>query len=43
MKFETYSFRFRGGIITTRALSYTAAKILAQAEAIRRGWDFTVL
>lgn len=43
MKFTNYSFRFKGGEITVRALNYKEAKILAQAEAINRGWDYTIL
>ena len=43
MKFTTYTFKFKGGPITVRAFNYEQAKILAQAEAINRGWDYTIL
>lgn len=43
MKFTTFTFNFKGGPITVRALNYTEAKILAQAEAIKRGWDYTII
>ena len=43
MKFTLYTFNFKGGLITVRAFNEREATILAQAEAIHRGWDFTVL
>ena len=43
MKFTTYTFNFKGGSITVRAFNYEQAKILAQAEAINRSWDYTIL
>ena len=43
MKFTSYTFTFKGGKITTSALNYKEAKILAQAEAIKRGWDYAVV
>jgi hypothetical protein len=43
MKFTEYTFKFKGGPITVYALGYEQAKILAQAEAIKRGWDYTIL
>ena len=43
MKFTLFTFKFKGGTITVRALGYEQAKILAQAEAIRRAWDYTIL
>ena len=43
MELSAYSFEFYSGIIQTRAFSRDAAKILAQAEAIQRGWDYRVL
>ena len=43
MKFSNYTFTFKGGDITVRALHHEEAKILAQAEAIKRGWDYTIL
>ena len=42
MKQKTYTFMFRGGPITVRAFNQTEAIILAQAEAIQRGWDYTI-
>ena len=42
MKLTSYTFTFKGGPITVLALNYEAAKILAQAEAINRGWDYTI-
>lgn len=38
-----YTFNFKGGPITVRAFNYEQAKILAQAEAIKRGWDYTII
>lgn len=43
MKFTNYTFYFIGGPITVRALNREAAMILAQAEAINRGWDYTIM
>lgn len=43
MKPKKYTFNFKGGKITTSAFTYEAAKILAQAEAINRGWDYTAV
>ena len=43
MKFVTYTFIFLGGPITTTAIGYDEAKILAQAEAIKKGWDYTTI
>ena len=43
MNFTTYTFNYKGGPITVRALNHKEAKILAQAEAINRGWDYTIL
>lgn len=40
MKFSTFTFTFKGGNITVRAFTYEQALILAQAEAINRGWDY---
>lgn len=42
MKFTNYTFNFKGGQITVRALNEIEARILAQAEAIKRGWDYTI-
>ena len=43
MKKRQYTFNFKGGPITVWALGYEEAKILAQAEAISKGWDFTII
>lgn len=43
MKFTRYTFKFKGGEITVRALNKTEGMILAQAEAIKRCWDYTIL
>lgn len=38
-----YTFRFDGGRITVEAYNEKEARILAQAEAIKRGWDYEIL
>jgi hypothetical protein len=38
-----YKFRFKNGYITVNAKSEKDAKILAQAEAIKRDWDYEIL
>lgn len=43
MKNKEYTFHFRGGKITVWALNYEQARILAQAEAIQKGWDYTIV
>jgi hypothetical protein len=43
MRYYYYTFTFKGGIIHVRAFGDEQAKILAQAEAIKKGWDYTVL
>lgn len=43
MKLTSYTIYFKGGPITVQAFNYKEAKILAQAEAIKRGWDYTIL
>jgi DNA-binding MarR family transcriptional regulator len=40
---RSYTFRFDGGRITVEAYNEEEAKILAQAEAIKRGWDYEIL
>lgn len=42
MNFKSFTFHFKGGDITVRAFNYDEAKILAQAEAIKKGWDYTL-
>lgn len=43
MKFTTYTFNFKGGKITVYALDESQARILAQAEAINRCWDYEII
>lgn len=43
MKMTYYEFCFEAGSIYTRAFSYEEALILAQAEAINRGWSYKAL
>ena len=43
MRFTEYTFKFKGGKITVWALNEREARILAQAEAIRKAWDYTIL
>ena len=42
MKLTNYTFTFKGGQITVRAFNKKEAKILAQAEAIKRCWDYEI-
>ena len=42
MKLTQYAFNFKGGQITVLAFNEKEAKILAQAEAITRGWDYEI-
>ena len=43
MEKTKFTFNFKGGPITVWALGYEEAKILAQAAAIRCGWDFKII
>lgn len=43
MKLYRFTFRFKAGKITVYALYRQVAEVLAQAEAIERGWDYTIL
>jgi hypothetical protein len=43
MKMTHYEFAFESGSIYTSAFSYEEALILAQAEAINRGWNYKTL
>lgn len=43
MKDYEYTFNFKGGQITVRAMNLEVAKICAKAEAIRNGWDYTII
>lgn len=42
MKLTQYTFNFKGGQITVWAFNDIEGRILAQAEAIKRGWDYTI-
>lgn len=43
MKKRKYTLHFKGGKITVWAFGYEQARILAQAEAIQKGWDYTIV
>ena len=43
MKTRSFKFWFKGGPITVWAFTEANAKILAQAEAIKQGWDPTII
>jgi hypothetical protein len=43
MKNKKFTFYFKGGPITVWAFTEGNAKILAQAEAIKLGWDPTII
>lgn len=43
MKSKYFTFKFLGGEITVRAMNEVQAEILAKAEAIKRGWNYTIL
>ena len=43
MKQRKFTFYFKGGPITVWAFTEANAKILAQAEAIKQGWDPTII
>ena len=40
---RSYTFRFDGGRITVEAYNEEEARILAQAKAIEKGWDYEIL
>lgn len=42
MKRTKYTFNFKGGQITVWAFNEIEGKILAQAEAIHRGWNYEI-
>lgn len=42
MKETEYTFNFKGGPITVRAMNLEEAEICAKAEAIRNGWDYHI-
>lgn len=43
MKFTNFTFNFKGGPITVRAFNEKEARILAQAKAINKGWDYEII
>ena len=43
MKETKYTFNFKGGPIVVWALNEREGRTLAKAEAIKRGWDNTVI
>lgn len=43
MKETKYTFNFKGGPISVWALNEQEARILARAQAIRNGWDNTII
>ena len=43
MKKREYTFKFSGGEIDVMAFNVEEARILAQAEAIKRCWNYTIL
>lgn len=43
MKNKKFTFYFKRGPITVWAFTEENAKILAQAEAIKQGWDPTII
>ena len=42
MRRYKYSIKFLSGVIDVWAFNYEEAKILAQAEAINRGWNYEI-
>ena len=43
MKLTNYTFEFKGGKIKVRAFNEKEARILAQAQAINNGWDYSII
>lgn len=43
MKFKYYTIKFLDGEITLKAMNEMEAEILARAEAIKKGWNPTIL
>ena len=43
MKETKYMIRFAAGTLVVYAMSEAEAKILAQAEAIKKGWDYRII
>ena len=42
-EYYIYTVTFQGGTVNVKAQSWTTGQILAQAEAIKRGWKYEVL
>ena len=40
---KTFTINFKHGPITVQAFNKEEARILAQAEVIKRGWDYTII
>lgn len=43
MRKYKFTFKFKGGEISVWAFNKTEAEILAKAEAINKGWDYTII
>ena len=43
MNHTKFSIKFLGGTIDVWAFNYEQASILAQAEAIKRGWNYQII
>lgn len=43
MKLTEFTFRFKRGKISVWAFCKEDAEILAMAEAIKNGWDYTII
>lgn len=43
MQLTKFTFRFKRGEISVWAFYKEAAKVLAMAEAIKNGWDYTII
>ena len=43
MRRYRFTFKFKGGAISVWAFNRQEAEILAKAEAIKRGWYYTII
>lgn len=43
MKLTKFSIKFLGGVINVWGFNYEQASILAQAEAIKKGWNYQII
>lgn len=43
MQLKKFTFRFKRGEISVLAFCKVDAKVLAKAEAIKNGWDYTII